>query len=265
MSDELLCEIEDKVATITLNAPDRRNALTSSLIADMCTTLDEVEGRHDVGALIITGAAPAFCAGASLGDLADTGKTKSSEAKGQGDNKGQGEGKKERLLSIYEGFLRVARSSLPTLAAVNGPAVGAGMNLALACDVRIAGRSGRFDTKFLKLGLHPGGGHTWMAQNVMGPQATAATVLFGERLSAEAALSAGLVWSVVDDAELLSAARKLAANAAADPALARRTKKTIAATSSAPSLKDAVDIEVDAQVWSMERPEFAQRINAARK
>ena len=252
MSDELLCEIEDKVATITLNAPDRRNALTSSLIADMCTTLDEIEGREDVGALIITGAAPAFCAGASLGDLADTGS-------------GKGGGKREKLLSIYEGFLRVARCQVPTIAAVNGPAVGAGMNLALACDVRVAGRSGRFDTKFLQLGLHPGGGHTWMAHNVMGPQATAATVLFGERLSAEAARAAGLVWSVVDDGELLSGVRTLAAKAAADPALARRTKKTLAATSSAPTLKDAVDIEVDAQVWSMERPEFAQRIQAARK
>ena len=81
--------------------------------------------------------------------------------------------------SIYEGFLRVLRSPLPTIAAVNGPAVGAGMNLALACDVRLAGASARFDTRFVKIGLHPGGGHVWMLERAVGPQAAAAMVLFG--------------------------------------------------------------------------------------
>ena len=74
------------------------------------------------------------------------------------------------------------RSPLPTVAAVNGPAVGAGMNLALACDVRIAGASARFDTRFLRIGLHPGGGHAWMLDRAVGPQAAAAMVLFGARL-----------------------------------------------------------------------------------
>ena len=92
-----------------------------------------------------------------------------------------------------------ARSPLPTIAAVNGAAVGAGMNLALACDVRLAGRSARFDTRFLQLGLHPGGGHTWMLQRIAGPQAAAAVVLFGEVLDGEEAERCGLVWRCVDD------------------------------------------------------------------
>src|SRR5205823_197881 len=109
------------------------------------------------------------------------------------------------LRSVYEGFLRVARSPLPTVAAVNGAAVGAGMNLALCCDVRIAGRSARFDTRFLKLGLHPGGGHTWMLQRAIGPQGAAAMVLFGDVLNGEAAEKCGLVWRCVDDDALLDA------------------------------------------------------------
>jgi enoyl-CoA hydratase len=246
-------QVEDRVAVLTLAAPERRNALTAELIADLLAALDDVEGREDVGAVVVTGAPPAFCAGAALGTLGSTDGT-------------GGKGPEDRLMGVYEAFLRVARSPLPTVAAVNGPAVGAGMNLALACDVRIAGRSARFDTRFLQLGLHPGGGHTWMARRAMGEQATAATVLFGERLDAERALAAGLVWQVVDDAELIPAATALAAKAAAvDSALSRRTKDTLARTAGAATLEQAVEIELGAQLWSMGRPEFAERIAAQRR
>ena len=115
---------------------------------------------------MITGEPPAFCSGADVAALGSL-----SEQKHDGERRAIG--------SIYEGFLRVLRSSLPTVAAVNGPAVGAGLNLALACDVRLAGESARFDTRFLRIGLHPGGGHTWMLDRAVGPQAAAAMVLFG--------------------------------------------------------------------------------------
>ena len=116
---------------------------------------------------MLTGEPPAFCSGAdvaALGSLVASSRTTASAA---------------RSRSIYEGFLRVLRSPLPTVAAVNGPAVGAGLNLALACDVRLAGESARFDTRFLRIGLHPGGGHAWMLDRAVGPQAAAAMVLFG--------------------------------------------------------------------------------------
>ena len=253
MAKEVDCQVADRVAVLTLMAPERRNALSQEMIGEVIAALDNLESRDDVGALVVTGAPPAFCAGAILGDLAHTGE-------GADDDRRRG------LLSIYEGFLRIARTPLATIAAVNGPAVGAGMNLALACDVRIAGRSGRFDTRFLELNLHPGGGHTWMGQRIMGPQAVAATVLFGERLSAEKAASVGLVWSVLDDADLLEGAKAMAAKAAAvDPALARRTKATLALTAAAPDLASAVEIELDAQVWSMGRAEFSERIGTTKR
>lgn len=128
-------ERRDRVALVTLDDPTRRNALSAALCASLVATLDELDADDSVGALVVTGAGPAFCAGADLSQL--------------------GGSREEGLLGIYDGFLRIARSSLPSIAAVNGAAVGAGMNLALACDVRIAGRSARFDTRFLDPGIRP--------------------------------------------------------------------------------------------------------------
>ena len=128
--------IRDGVATLTLNNPDERNTLTSPMVDEIIAAMDAIEADRSVGAVVVTGAGPAFCAGANLGNLA--------EATG------------ESLSKVYEGFLRIARSPLPTLAAVNGAAVGAGMNLALGCDVRIAAQRARFDTRFLNIGIHPG-------------------------------------------------------------------------------------------------------------
>ncbi|MCB0964737.1 MAG: enoyl-CoA hydratase/isomerase family protein, partial [Acidimicrobiales bacterium] len=147
----------DGIAFVTLDAPDRRNAFDLAMCDDMVLAFDALEADPVVGAVVVTGAGSAFCAGADLSHLGDA--------------------QREGLLAVYEGFLRVARSPLPTIAAVNGPAVGAGMNLALACDVRLVGRSGRFDTRFLQLGIHPGGGHTWMLRRLVGPQTAAALVL----------------------------------------------------------------------------------------
>ena len=132
------------------------------------------------------------------------------------------------MTSIYEGFLRVLRSPLPTIAAVNGAAVGAGINLALACDVRIAGMPRRFDTRFVKIGLHPGGGHTWMLERAVGPQSAAAMVLFGAVVDGPRAVEIGLAWSCHPDDELVEAATEFAAGAARGPIpLLGRTKATL--------------------------------------
>jgi enoyl-CoA hydratase len=194
----------------------------------------------------VTGTAPAFCAGADLSHL--------------------GTSQREGLRRIYEGFLRVGRSPLPSIAAVNGAAVGAGVNLALVCDVIVAGRSARFDTRFLQLGLHPGGGHTWMLQRLVGPQVAAAMVLFGRVLDGEAAERAGLAWSCVDDADLLVHARGLASVAAAAPRdLVERVKATMVAVRSLDDHEAAVDCELEPQVWSLHQPAFAERLAALQR
>jgi enoyl-CoA hydratase len=249
---EIDVDVTERVATLTLNAPKRRNSLTLDMVAEIEAAFDDLEKRDDVGAVVVTGAPPAFCAGATLSHLG----TSSGESSGDDDSR-------SGLRSIYEGFLRVSRCPLPTLAAINGAAVGAGVNLALVCDVRLAARSAKLDTRFMQLGLHPGGGHTWMLQRVAGLQTAAATVLFGEVLDGEAAERCGLVWQAVDDGELLDHAQAMAAKAAAaPPALARRVKQTLGIMPSVTDHDKAVEVELDAQLWSMQQPEFAERLAA---
>ena len=236
-------DADRRVATLTLNAPERRNSLTLPMVEEIVAAFDGLEESDDVGAVVVTGAPPAFCAGADLGHL--------------------GESREGGLRAIYEGFLRVGRSTLPTVAAVNGAAVGAGMNLALCCDVRLAAQQARFDTRFLQLGLHPGGGHTWMLQRIVGPQVARAMVVFGEVLDGAAAEAAGLVFRCVPDDELLGAAVELAAKAAsAPPALSTRVRQTMDAVAGIDEHAHAVDVELEAQVWSLDQPDFQERLAA---
>lgn len=236
-------EISDRVAVLTLDAPERRNAFDLAMCDEVVATLDALEAGGDVGAVVVTGAPPAFCAGADLSHL--------------------GASQRNGLRRVYEGFLRVARSPLPTIAAINGPAVGAGVNLALACDVRLAARSARFDTRFLQLGIHPGGGHTWMLRRAVGPQAAAAMVLFGEVLDGVAAERIGLAWRCVADGDLIAAAHDMAGRAAAGPPeLVRHIKATLADVAAIDDHDEAVERELEPQVWSINQPEFAERLAA---
>jgi enoyl-CoA hydratase len=165
--------------------------------------------------------------------------------------------------------MAVGSCTLPTIAAVNGAAVGAGLNLALAADVRIAGPAALFDARFQKLGLHPGGGATWMLQRAVGPQVARAALLFGMRFDAESAVRHGLALTVADDP--VAAALELAAGPAAAPReVVLATKATMRATAS-PGAVDtehhelAMRTELGPQARSIQSPEFAARLAAARR
>jgi enoyl-CoA hydratase len=152
---------------------------------------------------------------------------------------------------------------LPTIAAVNGAAVGAGMNMALGCDVRLAARSARFDTRFLQLGIHPGGGHTWMLRRLVGPQAAAAVLLFGEVVGGPEAERIGLVHRCVADDELAGVVHEMAARAAGVPRpLLEATKATLADMASVTDHPAAVDREIEPQLWSTRQPWFRERLAA---
>ncbi|EHI12741.1 enoyl-CoA hydratase [Mycolicibacterium thermoresistibile ATCC 19527] len=245
----MLMQVDDRVAVITVNDPDRRNAVTFEMSAALRRAVEQAQADPEVHAVIVTGAGKAFCAGADLSAL--------------------GEATAEGLRTIYDGFLAVADCTLPTIAAVNGPAVGAGLNLALAADVRIAGPRALFDARFQKLGIHPGGGATWMLQRAVGPQAARAALLFGMSFDADAAVRHGLALSVADDP--VAAARDLAAGPAQAPReVVLATKASMRATAN-PGVVDtdqhriAVDTEIGPQAASIESPEFARRLATARR
>ncbi len=244
--DLLRTEVQGRVAILTLHDPARRNAVSLAMAEELASTLRSFSESGEVGALVITGTPPAFSAGADLEDLERADR--------------------DRLRRIYEGFLAVARFPVPTVAAVNGAAVGAGFNLALACDVRVASSRARFESRFLDLALHPGGGHTWMLRELLGPQGAAAIVLCGESLDGKEAVRCGLAWSCVDDDALLDEATRLAARAAAAPReMVRRLKGTLRSMASVTDHGAAVERELEEQLWSVDRPEFRERLEALKR
>ncbi len=235
--------VEGGVAVVTLDDPERRNTISMEMVPEMIAAFDELEADDGVGAVVVTGAGRGFCAGAELGQLS-----------------GSGDGS---VGTVYEAFLRVARSPLPTIAAVNGAAVGAGMNLALCCDVRVASTTARFITRFLDLGLHPGGGHTWMLRRAVGPQAAAAMLFFEETVSAEEAERVGLVWRTFEPDELLPGAMALAARCASYPRpVVELVKKNLARMAEVDEHDEAVAIELEDQLWTLNQPWFQERLAA---
>src|SRR5246127_3836132 len=171
--DRVLLEVDKGVALITVNDPDRRNAVTDEISTGLRFAVKDAQDDPLVHAVVVTGAGKAFCAGADLSALGSAGSGAAESG----------------LQRIYDGFMSVANCRLPTIAAVNGAAVGAGLNLALAADVRIAGPGALFDARFQKLVL----------QRAVGPQVARAALLFGMRFDAESAVRHGLALTVADD------------------------------------------------------------------
>lgn len=241
MSTEGTVEVErhDRVAVVRLVDRERRNALSLPMVAAIVEAFEELERDDSIGAAVVTGAPPAFCSGAVVGSLGRLASTDDDAERGS-------------IVTVYDAFLRVLHSPLPTIAAVDGAAVGAGFNLALACDLRLVGPSARFESRFLRIGIHPGGGHLWLLERSVGPQAAAACVLFGESIDATRALDIGLAWSAHGADELLDAAVALAARAAAAPEpLVARTKASLRRAPWQPDFDAAIATELEAQTWSL--------------
>jgi enoyl-CoA hydratase len=237
-------EARGDVAVLTLDHAEDRNALSLAMTRSITAAVTAVRA-DGAGALVLTSNGPVFSSGGSVDDLLDP---------------------KAPLEEMYAGFVAVAECGLPTVAAVNGPALGAGMNLALACDLIVCSPAARFETRFLGLGLHPGGGHLWQLQQRMGRQGAAALALFGESLSGADAVAKGLAWTCVDDAELLDTAVELAARAAQlDRPVVARTRATLDECASVHGRADALAHALPAQQWSMGRPEFATRLDLLRQ
>lgn len=243
---EVLTSKQDGVAVLTLNSPEKRNAITLAIAETIVIALDGLEADVEVKAIIITGSGSAFSAG---GDFADLVAAR--------------EGPPERLKRIYQSFIRVTQCRVPTIAAVNGPAIGAGLNLALACDIRLASSAARFETRFLKIGLHPGGGHSWMLNRTIGPGAAAAMLLFGQIIDGGQAERIGLVSKCVGSSDVVAEAVNWAkAVAACDRELVINTKETLKEASAGASQRSIIEREYSLQSESLRMPAFERAMAA---
>ena len=216
MTEHVLISIEDGVATLTLNRPDKLNAFTSEMLQGLIEALDDCETRDDVAVVVLTGAGRGFCSGGDIGGMGDGHETRPHATK-------------ERIWREIQAFpKRLARFEKPILAAVNGAAVGGGMDLALACDIRIAGESARFAETYAKIGLLPGGGGAYFLPRLVGRAQALELLWTADFIDGATALEIGLVNHVYPDDQLLAETLKLAKRIAAMPPLSiRLIKRTV--------------------------------------
>lgn len=233
------------VRVLTLDDPDRRNAMSPALVRELGEAVDAVAADAEARVLVVRGNGSAFSAGADLPALFGTAGRDVSEIRAG-------------LRTVYDSFLRVRRLEIPTIAAVHGAAVGAGVNLAMSCDVRIAGPKARLGVTFIKLGLHPGGGCTYFLTQALGRQRALSLILDGETLDAHQSLRLGLVREIADDpfAVALATATRWAQ---IDPSLARDVKRAVGIAERG-SFDDTLDFEAWAQAASTRSPLLAEAI-----
>jgi 2-(1,2-epoxy-1,2-dihydrophenyl)acetyl-CoA isomerase len=237
-----------RVATLTLNRPDKLNSFTRTMHEELSKALDQVE-ESNARALVITGAGRGFCAGQDLADLDFT--------PGAMTNLGA-------LIDRHFNPLvrRLQALPLPVIAAVNGIAAGAGANLAMACDLIVAARSASFVQAFVKIGLVPDSGGTWLLPRRVGEARALGLALTGDKLGAEQAEAWGLVWKVVDDEQLQSAALKLAEQLAQQPAKAIVAIKHAIRAAANNTLDQQLDLERDVQRELGDSHDYAEGVAA---
>ena len=239
---EIRYEVTDGVALITLDAPDRRNALSVGMARELVDAAHTAESDPEVGAAVVTGGQH-FCAGAVRSVLADTGRDPVADEAYR------------NLETVYSAFTTIGSIGVPTVAAVRGAAVGAGLNLALATDLRVVSRTARLLPGFAQIGIHPGGGHFTLLARVAGREAAAALGLFGEEVDGERAVALGLAWAAYDDGAVEAQAMALASRLAKDPPLARRLVASFRRETAAGGVPwdVAVELERSPQMWSLRR------------
>jgi 2-(1,2-epoxy-1,2-dihydrophenyl)acetyl-CoA isomerase len=242
------------VRTLTLNRPQALNSFTTEMHAELRAALDEAAADATVRAVVITGAGRGFCAGQDLSDPAIAPDlTPGAEPKDIG----------ALIEACYRPLaLRLRSMPVPVVAAVNGVAAGAGANLALNCDIVIAARSASFIQAFSKIGLVPDCGGTWLLPRLVGRPRAMALAMTGDKLSAVDAERLGMIWQVVDDADLLAQARALAERLAAMPSKALVATRQALDASQGLTLSDALTLEAHMQGELGRAHDFAEGVAA---
>lgn len=233
------------MAIVTLAAPERRDPFVPDMVAELLSICDEIDGDLSLGAAVIQGEGESFCAGAHRALLAEAGRDPAADANFTA------------LGLTYRAFARVGELQVATVAAVRGHAVGAGVNLMMAADLRIVAESARVITGFRRIGAHPGGGHFVLLGRSGSREATAALGLFGLEVDGRRAVELGLAWEALPEAEVEPRALELATLVAEDARLARATVRSFRLAVGPPLATWPIGLEAEkaAQMWSLRRRE----------
>ncbi len=247
-------ERHEHVLLLTMSSPDTRNALTGAeQFDDFEQTCAEINDDASVRAVVLTGEGSAFCAGGNVKDMRDRKGLFSGDPFDQAD-------------AYRKGIQRIPRAiyalNVPVIAAVNGPAVGAGCDLATMCDIRIASSKAMFAESFVKLGIIPGDGGAWFLPRAVGYSNACKMAFSGDPVSAEDALSMGLVSEVVEPEALLERSLALAASIAANPPHAVRLTKQLMRASEKASLNELLDMSAAFQAVCHGEADHMEAVNA---
>ena len=234
--NEILLEKNEGVAVVTLNRPERFNSFTTSMYREFPRILDQLRRDDEVKAVILTGAGKGFCAGSDVSDRL-----------GKRLEKGGEESRFENLQQVGAMALDIADFDKPIIGAINGAAVGAGLSLALLCDIRLASEKARFGAVWLTVGLTADVGATYYLPRIVGREKALELILTREIVGADEALKIGLVSKVFPHAQLMDEARKLAGSIAAGPSVAVELTKRGLQRSLENDLKTQLDYETYAQ------------------
>jgi 2-(1,2-epoxy-1,2-dihydrophenyl)acetyl-CoA isomerase len=248
----ILVETHDRVTTITLNRPDSFNALTGAMSDEVCAALEEARTSERVGAVVITGAGRAFCSGQDL---------KSMEDEGSGGDIGDFVRQHLRL-HFNRMILAIRDLPKPVVGGINGVAAGAGMSLALACDLRVGSERASFMQAFSRVGLVPDAGSTYLLPALLGTSRALDLAWTARRVGAEEAREMGLLNRLVAEADLAAQTQDLAAGLAQGPALATRMAKEAIYGAAARGLAQALDLEADLQAQCIATDDFQEGVQA---
>lgn len=251
--ETLIVERKDGVVTVTMNRPDRKNAANGVMLRELREAFDEVERTLDDRVLVLTGAGGSFCSGADLSDTQGPG------------GKGQTAPGLVRMRRLGDVALSLHRLSKPSIAKVDGVAVGAGFGLALGCDLVVASERARLSTIFSKRGLTLDNGSSWLLPRLVGLARAKELALFAEMLSADEALAMGIVNRVRPVEDLDAFVEDWARTLAAGPPLAMSMTKALLNSSFSNSLADAVEQEAHAQATNYASADTAEALAAFRE
>jgi enoyl-CoA hydratase/carnithine racemase len=243
---------DDGVVLLTLSLPDRRNAMTAELTSAWGTTVAGLRGDRSVRCVVVTGEGSAFCAGGDLSWIAESPDLTVDSIR-------------DRMLPFYRTWLSIRDLEAPSIAAVNGHAIGAGLCLALACDLRYAARGAKLSAPFTQLGMHAGMAATWLLPEAVGVTRARELLLTGRALDADEAERIGLVNGVYDADALLDETLKVASRIAGAAPIATRLTKAGLRTGGHASMEDALQYEALAQPVTFATDDLREGLEATRE